>query len=168
MPPTTWWTYDEAGHNDEATKEIRMLFSDEDGVWFPNPKPSRLLERVFTVSTPPSSRGWILDFFGGSGTAAQAVINLNREDGGKRKFILVEMGDYFDSILKPRIKKVTYSKDWKDGKPVSRQGSSHLFKYLRLESYEDALNNLELRRTPDQDDLLRQHEPLREDYMLHY
>ena len=78
------------------------------------------------------------------------------------------MGDYFDTVLKPRIQKVIYSKDWKDGKPISREGSGHLLKYLRLESYEDALNNLELKRTPDQDDLLRQHEPLREDYMLRY
>jgi len=81
---------------------------------------------------------------------------------------LVEMSDYFNTVLKPRIQKVIYSKDWKEGKPVSREGSSQLFKYLRLESYEDALNNLELKRTPDQDDLLRQNEPLREDYMLRY
>ena len=66
------------------------------------------------------------------------------------------------------LQKVIYSKDWKDGKPVSREGSSHLFKYLRLESYEDALNNLELHRTPEQDDLLREHAPLREDYLLRY
>ncbi len=78
------------------------------------------------------------------------------------------MGDYFESVLKPRIQKVVYSKDWKDGKPVSREGSGHLFKYLRLESYEDALNNLELRRAQDQNDLLREHAPLREDYMLRY
>jgi adenine-specific DNA-methyltransferase len=78
------------------------------------------------------------------------------------------MGDHLDTVLKPRLQKVVYSKDWKDGKPVSREGSSHLFKYIRLESYEDALNNLELKRTGDQDDLLRQHAPLREDYLLRY
>ena len=59
-----------------------------------------------------------LDYFAGSGTTAHAVIDLNREDGGHRKYILVEMGDYFDTVLKPRIQKVIYSKDWKDGKPV--------------------------------------------------
>jgi hypothetical protein len=56
----------------------------------------------------------IMDYFAGSGTTAHAVINLNREDGGRRKYILVEMGEYFDTVLVPRIKKVAYSKDWKD------------------------------------------------------
>jgi adenine-specific DNA-methyltransferase len=92
----------------------------------------------------------ILDYFAGSGTTGHAVINLNREDNGNRKYILVEMGEYFDTVTKPRIQKVIYSMDiesqkgWKDGKPVSRIGSSHAFKYLRLESYEDTLNNIVL------------------------
>jgi adenine-specific DNA-methyltransferase len=84
----------------------------------------------------------IADYFAGSGTTGHAVINLNREDGGNRKYILIEMGEYFDQVTKPRIQKVVYSDDWKDGKPVSRKGSSHIFKYMTLESYEDALNNL--------------------------
>jgi len=111
----------------------------------------------------------VVDFFGGSGTTGHAVITLNRaEKSKKRKYILVEVGEYFESITKTRIQKIFYSKDWQTGKPVSREGSSHLFKYLRLESYEDALNNLELKRTEAQDDLLRQHAPLREDYLLRY
>ncbi|MCX6640287.1 MAG: DNA methyltransferase, partial [bacterium] len=109
-----------------------------------------------------------LDYFAGSGTTAHAMINLNREDGGSRKYILVEMGEYFDTVMKPRIQKVIYSKDWKEGKPVSREGSSHLFKYLRLESYEDTLNNLEVERTEAQQQLLDQHEGFREDYLLRY
>lgn len=115
-------------------------------------------ERVITV----------LDFFAGSGTTAHAVINLNREDGGSRKYILVEMGEYFDTVLKPRIQKVIYSKDWKDGKPVSREGISHMFKYMKLESYEDALNNLEIRRTEEQQLVLDLNKDLREQYMLSY
>lgn len=85
-------------------------------------------------------------FFAGSGTTGHAVINLNREDGenGKRKYILCEMGEYFDMVTKPRIQKVIYSEDWNNGKPVSRKGSSHCFKYMRLEQYEDTLNNLTL------------------------
>lgn len=85
---------------------------------------------------------YIIDYFAGSGTTGHAVINLNKEDEGKRKYILCEMGEYFDTVTKPRIQKVIYSKDWKDGKPVSREGSSHCFKYIRLEQYEDTLNNL--------------------------
>ncbi len=78
------------------------------------------------------------------------------------------MGEYFDSVLVPRIKKVVYSKDWKDGKPVSRGGVSHMFKYIRLESYEDTLNNLELKQTEVRQSLLEQHRDFREDYMLRY
>ena len=83
----------------------------------------------------------ILDYFAGSGTTAHAVINLNREDGGNRKYLLIEMGDYFHTVLLPRIKKVVYSEDWRDGKPVSREGSSHFLKYYTLEQYEEALKN---------------------------
>lgn len=86
-----------------------------------------------------------LDYFAGSGTTAHAVIELNRQDGGKRKYILIEMGDHFDTVLMPRVQKVVYSPDWKDGKPTTNvKGISHCFKYFRLESYEDALNNLQV------------------------
>ena len=115
-----------------------------------------------------SKNGIVLDHFAGSGTTGHAVINLNREDSGNRKYILVEMGEYFDTVLKPRIQKVIYSKDWKDGKPVSREGSSHMLKYIRLESYEDTLNNLELRRTETQGTLLKESSSFRESYMLSY
>ena len=81
----------------------------------------------------------VLDYFAGSGTTAHAVINLNREDGGNRKYLLVEMGDYFHTVLLPRIKKVVYSNDWKDGKPVSKEGISHFLKYYALEQYEETL-----------------------------
>ena len=92
----------------------------------------------------------ILDYFAGSGTTGHAVINLNREDGGERKYILVELGHHFETVLLPRMKKVTYSKEWKDGKPQGREGISQLFKYVRLESYEDTLDSLtvKLRKGP--------------------
>ena len=99
----------------------------------------------------------ILDYFAGSGTTGHAVINLNREDDGKRKFILVEMSDYFDTVLLPRIKKVMFAPEWKNGtvsqKPTSRdvERSPRIVKIIRLESYEDTLNNLvEPRRTANQ------------------
>ncbi|MCU0849277.1 MAG: site-specific DNA-methyltransferase [Spirochaetes bacterium] len=110
----------------------------------------------------------ILDYFAGSGTTAHAVINLNRDDKGKRKYILVEMGEYFNSVLKPRIQKVIYSKDWKNGKPVSRKGSSHMFKYMRLESYEDCLNNLQVKHEDIQGTLDALPKQAKEDYTLHY
>ncbi len=111
----------------------------------------------------------VLDHFAGSGTNGNAVINLNREDGGKRKYILVEMGDYFDTVMKPRIAKVVYSSDWNDGKPTAREtGISHCFKYLRLESYEDTLNNLRFEESPVRDRSIQSKIELKEDYMLNY
>lgn len=92
---------------------------------------------------------YCLDFFAGSGTTGHAIINLNREDGGQRKFILIEMGDHFDNVLLPRIKKITYAPEWKDGKPrraatpEEAARSPRLLKYQRLESYEDALENIQ-------------------------
>jgi len=116
-----------------------------------------------------SNQGIILDYFAGSGTTAHAVINLNREDDGNRKYILVEMGDYFDTVLKPRIQKVIYSTDWKNGNPTTRNnGISHCFKYIRLESYEDTLNNLVFDQNPVREKVMAGNQPLREDYMLHY
>ncbi|MBN1139356.1 MAG: site-specific DNA-methyltransferase [Anaerolineae bacterium] len=107
----------------------------------------------------------ILDFFAGSGTTAHAVINLNREDGGSRKYILVEVGEHFDTVLKPRIQKVVFSPNWKDGIPQDRDGVSHVFKYQRIESYEDALNNIRVR--PPEGAQRRLLDAF-DDYMLHY
>lgn len=89
-----------------------------------------------------------MDYFAGSGTTGHAVINLNREDGANRRFLLVEMGDYFDTVLLPRMKKVTFAPEWKNGKPVRQasaeetERSPRIVKVIRLESYEDALNNI--------------------------
>ncbi len=80
-----------------------------------------------------------LDFFAGSGTTAHAVMNLNSEDGGKRKYILVEMGEHFNTVILPRVKKVAFSSSWKEGKANGGQGMSHFVKYYDLEQYEDTL-----------------------------
>lgn len=105
-----------------------------------------------------------LDYFGGSGTTGHAVVNLNRADEGDRKYILVEMGEYFKTVTLPRMQKVIYSSEWKNGKPVSRiTGLSHVLKYMRLESYEDALSNIELSDDGGQLAAL-----LGEEYLIHY
>lgn len=88
----------------------------------------------------------VMDIFAGSGTTGHSILMLNREAKAYqklRKCILVEMGLYFNTATKPRIEKVIYSEDWKDGKPISRKGISQCFKYIRLEQYEDTLNNLQ-------------------------
>ena len=114
---------------------------------FPYPKSVHTVgDAIFAASVERD--GYCLDYFAGSGTTGHAVINLNREDGGERKFILVEMGEYFDTVLLPRIKKVTFSPEWKDGrpkraaKPKEAERSPRIVKYMRLESYEDALDGI--------------------------
>ncbi|MHA1863895.1 MAG: site-specific DNA-methyltransferase [Candidatus Thorarchaeota archaeon] len=84
---------------------------------------------------------YVLDYFAGSGTTGHAVINLNKDDGGKRKYILIEMAGYFDEVLIPRIKKVIFSNEWTKGKANRGQGISHFVKYYYLEQYEQTLRN---------------------------
>jgi len=121
----------------------------------------------------------VLDYFGGSGTTGHAVINLNRNDGAQRKFILVETAYYFDLVLLPRIKKITYAPEWKGGAPKrfasneEVERSPRIVKIIRIESYEDALNNLKPRRSATQDTLLslaeaQGNDGLKEQYMLRY
>jgi adenine-specific DNA-methyltransferase len=116
----------------------------------------------------------VVDYFAGSGTTGHAVIALNRKYGGHRKYVLTEVGYHFDSALLPRLKKAIYSSDWADGRPTSRDsGVSHCLKVIRLESYEDTLNNLETRRTETQQTLLNAAEAqgadgLREQFLLRY
>ena len=136
---------------------------------FLNPKSIHaVMDAIYTAGASRADAR-VLDYFAGSGTTGHAVINLNRDDGGLRKYILVEVGQYFDTVLLPRMKKVVYSLDWKDGKPVSREGVSQFFKYVRLESYEDTLDSLEV-TPPDsaQQDLLAGNPALAEDYRLRY
>jgi adenine-specific DNA-methyltransferase len=82
----------------------------------------------------------IVDFFAGSGTTAHPIIDLNREYGGKRKYILIERANYFDTVLLTRIKKAVFSDKWRDGKAQpDGKGISHFVKYYKLEQYEDTL-----------------------------
>ena len=154
--------WDELDTATNATKELENILGHKN---FETPKPSNLLEEIIQQST--KSNELIIDFFSGSGTTAHAVIKKNR-DGILAKFILCEMGDYFDRITKARVVKIIYSKDWKDGKPISREGISHCFKYMRLESYEDTLNNLALKQTKTQQKALEMNPTFKEGYMLNY
>lgn len=166
--PITWWDNKKYASANYGASEMKDLFGVKE---FDFPKASHLVYDCIKAAGIKKKDSTVLDYFAGSGTTAHAVINLNREDNGNRRYILVEMGDYFDTVLKPRIQKVIYSKDWKNGKPVSREGSSHMFKYIRLESYEDTLNNLELKRTGKQMELLfgdKMSKKAKEEYMLSY
>lgn len=126
-----------------GTVELRELFGAQ---VYSFPKPSNLVSRLIEQASDIGSTA--LDFFSGSGCTGHAVINLNREDGGKRKFILVEMGQYFDDLILQRIQRAMYAPVWKDCKPKRSpskeevERSPRLVKVLRLEGYEDALHNL--------------------------
>ena len=87
--PITWWPFEEVGHNDEANKEVSALF--ESKTPFDTPKPVRLLSQMLRIGTMKDSL--ILDFFSGSSTTAHAVMKLNAEDGGNRKFIMVQLDE---------------------------------------------------------------------------
>lgn len=134
--PSNLWTDIEG--NKKAQIEIRNLFNEK---LFSNPKPTDLVSRCILISS--NMDDIILDYFAGSGTTAHAVLNLNRENDRNHKYILVDMAAYFDTIIKPRIKKLVFTKDWKNGYPQNSNGISHMFKYLYLEQYEDTLNNIE-------------------------
>ena len=135
--PTTWWDSKEYASANYGAAELKKLFSDKK---FDFAKSVRLVEDCLKTSGLNETL-LVLDYFAGSGTTAHAVINLNREDDGNRKYLLIEMGEYFQTVLLPRIKKVVYSKDWRDSKPISHNGSSHFLKYYTLEQYEETLKN---------------------------
>ena len=99
---TNLWFYGDVGHTDEAKKELKGIFSGVAPI--ETPKPRRLIERILHIAA--DSNAIILDSFAGSGTTAHAVLNMNKQDGGNRKFILVEMGDYAESITAERVRRV--------------------------------------------------------------
>ena len=103
LVPETIWTYKEVGHTQDAKKTLLQIFS-EDFPSFTTIKPVALLARIIRLSTDKDSI--ILDSFAGSGTTAHAVLALNKEDGGNRRFIMIECEDYVDSITAERVRRV--------------------------------------------------------------
>lgn len=100
--PTNLWKHEDVGHTDEAKKEMLSIFGGK--TTFDTPKPTRLVQFILTIATDKDSI--VLDSFAGSGTTAHAVLNMNKTDGGNRKFICVEMMDYADTITAERVKRV--------------------------------------------------------------
>lgn len=140
------WTEKKYNAGTFGTNLLSDLFS-ESSV-FAYPKSLFAVKDLVDACSWTDDESFILDFFGGSGTTAHAVINLNRDekyefnedDFGKRKYILVEANDYFYTVILPRVKKVVFSDKWKDGKAQEDgKGVSHFCKYFALEQYEDTL-----------------------------
>lgn len=144
---------------------------------FPHEKSLALIQRIISWTT--STGGVVLDYFGGSGTTAHAALSLPDLAGGARQFITIEQGAYFDTVLLPRIKKSLENIRAERSRVSEAQNDPFvrqvvgLVKYIRLESYEDALNNLQLRRSKAQQSLLDAAQNtvtsrLKEQYILGY
>lgn len=207
----TVWQHPKYSANNYGTQILNPMFTN---IVFTYPKSIFTVQDCLLAGLNGHKTGYILDYFAGSGTTGHAVLNLNREDDGNRKYILVEMGEYFDTVTKPRIEKVVFSADWKDGKPQATapvklkqqihqkevierdsdgneltlsfdvgldkqtlvpnenfqvsnpyNGISHCFKYMRLESYEDALSNVEF---PEDKSVERMVSLFGDEYLIKY
>ena len=164
LSPFSFWDDAKYSATEHGTNMIKNIFGNVEV--FSYPKSLYAVEDCLRVLKAQKDE-CVIDYFAGSGTTGHAVISLNRQDKGNRKYILVEVNNYFDSATRTRIEKVIYSPDWKDGKPISRQGISQCFKYMRLEQYEDTLNNLKIKeqQTTAQFD---EDSRFNESYMLEY
>lgn len=143
MTPTTIWKYQDVGHNQEGRQELKKLFDDKG--YFDGPKPLRLLNRIFKIANMSDS-DVILDFFSGSATTAHAVMQLNAEDGGNRKFIMVQLPELTDEkseaykagykniceIGKERIRRA--GAKIKDENPLGTQELDTGFRVLKLDN----------------------------------
>jgi adenine-specific DNA-methyltransferase len=164
--PGTWWDSADYSASESGTKVLKELFNRKE---FDFPKSINLVVdnlRVLNIRETDT----VIDYFGGSATTAHAILTLNREDKGRRKYIVIEQGEYFDSVTKPRVQKIVLSAEWKSGKPTAlATGISHGFKVIRLESYEDTLNNLQLMRTQAQQSLIQSlPTEAQQEYLLRY
>ncbi|WP_441693904.1 site-specific DNA-methyltransferase [Helicobacter pylori] len=129
VTPMSLWTYQEVGHTQDAMREIKELF--EGQALFDTPKPEALLKRIIEISTQENDL--VLDFFAGSGTTCAVAHKL------KRKYIGIEMGEHFDSVILPRLKKVIGG--FKSGVAKEFNGGG-VMKVYALESYEEILRKI--------------------------
>jgi adenine-specific DNA-methyltransferase len=166
----TIWKYEDVGHNQEASKELKALFKEQESAAFSTPKPLRLIERMLRLAV--GSDSIILDFFSGSATTAHAVMRLNAEDGGKRQYIMVQLPEPCDEntetfkagyktiaeIGKERIRRageeILQVGQATQAKEISQQGDFHRppsqpdigFRVLKI----DSSNFREIERTPEE------------------
>ena len=119
---TNLWPYAEVGHTDEAMKELKNLF--DGSVPFDTPKPTRLVERILTIATDKDS--YILDFFSGSATTAHAVMKKNMEEGGNRKYILVQLPEKGNSPQYETLCEIGKERIRRAGKQILSAGGGQL------------------------------------------
>ena len=140
-PKTVWQgaRYDASAH---GTNLLQAMFGAR--ATFGYPKSLHAVRDALQGVVGEDREALVVDLFGGSGTTAHAVLELNREDGGARRFALAEMGEYFDDVTCARVIKAAYSKTWRNGQPLRDAPASVLIQRLRLERYEDMLDALTL------------------------
>ena len=131
----TIWQHQDVGHNQEAVREVKAILANREEQ-FTTPKPNRLLMRILRLSDSDKD-AIILDSFAGSGTTAHAVLALNKEDGGNRKFILIECEDYADTITAERVRRVINGVDTAKDEAL-QQGFDGSFTYYTLGESIDA------------------------------
>lgn len=166
-PPPTWWDRNEYASSNHGAAALKRLFGENP---FDFPKAPALVADCLRASGLRPD-GVVLDVFAGSGTTADVVIDLNRADGGRRSFVLVEEGDHFDTVVVPRIKKTMAFPAWSDGRPTARDANDAaaartVAKIARLESYDDALEAVTLDRREDR--VGRRDAPPESDHQLRY
>lgn len=149
--PLTIWKHGDVGHNQGARQELKAIFSDKDHV-FDTPKPVSLIQRILQIAT--NENDIILDSFAGSGTTAHAVLALNKEDGGNRKFILVECEDYANDITAERVRRVIGGvPDAKDD--ALKEGLGGSFTFCDLGQEINIENLLKGEKLPEYEELAR-------------
>jgi adenine-specific DNA-methyltransferase len=121
---------DSTVRTEQGSIELRQLFGE---ALFPHPKPRALVERCLALGSAPGE--WVLDFFAGSGTTADAALSLARRGDGLRPVVLIEQGEHFERILKPRILKAAYSGSWVDGVPACEEGVSVCYRVVKLQDW---------------------------------
>jgi adenine-specific DNA-methyltransferase len=136
--PITWWSFEDAGHNDSANRELGELF--ESKTPFDTPKPVKLLKLILQISTNRADEDLILDFFAGSATISQAVMALNKEDGGNRKYICVQLPELTDE------KTEAYKAGYKTIADISKERIRRASKKIQ-EEIDNEIANYEVRIT---------------------
>lgn len=132
MTPTSIWKHVDVGHNQEGRQEVKKLFDDKG--FFDGPKPIRLLRRILTLAKT-SKDSIILDFFSGSATTAHAVMQLNAEDGGKRKFIMVQLPE--ETPEKSEARKAGYTNICEIGKERIRRAGAKILENMQGDTAKD-------------------------------
>ncbi len=134
--PKTLWKDSIFSNPEYGSEYLKHLLGHNN---FETPKSFHTIKQFFSIF---DNNGIFMDYFGGSGTTAEAIIQMNKHDNGRRKYILVELGIHFNTVLLPRIKKVCFSNKWENGVTQKGEGITQFLKYYALEQYEQTLDNM--------------------------